>query len=429
MFHSKIQTRLSYLLAVLFLCLVPQVVSAQDGLSREIRDVFRGMLSELPEDLRDKFQDALDNNNPVVEFSPEEFRRFRKHPINPFDGELRDIDPNDLDGNIELRFELPSIRNRVIREHERQSRSFRRKFRSITKEISKSVVKVVGDGDQVALGVVVAENGLILTKASEVEERNSLHVRIGRVKKFDARVVKIDKANDLAILKIDETGLPAINWSNEQVRLGSFVLAPDHVNRVIAVGADRAVGRSVANENQAHLGVQPRTVSDGALMEMVTEGGSAKMAGIRQGDIIVRMDGAEMRDITDLVNAIRRRTPGDRIRIGFLRNGRVETTVAELSGRNISGHRAARYKMMSRLGAIPSGRDSDFPSVFQHDAPLFPEECGGPVCDLKGNVLGLNIARNSRAASFAIPSSHIKIVLNDLLRENIAASPGQDGAR
>lgn len=85
--------------------------------------------------------------------------------------------------------------------------------------------------------------------------------------------------------------------------------------------------------------------------------------------------------------------------------------------------------MMSRLGAIPSDRDSDFPSVFQHDAPLFPEECGGPVCDLKGNVLGLNIARNSRAASFAIPSSHIKIVLNDLLRENIAASPGQDGAR
>lgn len=429
MLQSKIQIHLSWLLCVCVCCFVPQVAFAQEGLSREIRDVFRGMLSELPEDLRDKFQDALDNNNPLVEFSPEEFRRFRNHPINPFDGELKDIDPDDLDGSIELRFELPSIRNRSIKEHERQARSFRRSFRPITEQIAQSVVKVVGDGEQVALGIVVAENGLILTKASEVEERNSLHVRIGRNKKRDAQVVKIDKANDLAILKIDEAGMSVLEWSNEQVRLGSFVLVPDHVNRVVSVGSYSAVGRSVVGENQAYLGVQPRTVGDGVLMEMVTEGGSAKMAGIRQGDVVVRLGGAEMRDVTDLVNAIRSRSPGDRIRIGFLRNGRVETTIAELAGRNITGHRAARYKMMSRLGAIPSERDTDFPSVFQHDAPLFPEECGGPVCDLKGNVLGVNIARNSRAASFAIPSSHIKTVLNDLLRENIASSPAQDDSR
>ena len=160
-----------------------------------------------------------------------------------------------MDGNIELRFELPSIRNRAIKEHERQSRSFRRNFRPITEKVSESVVKVVGDGEQVALGVVVAENGLILTKASEVEECNSLHVRIGRNKKRDAKVVRFDEANDLAILKIEETGLKVLDWSDEQVRLGAFVLVPNHIKQVVSVGSFSTVGRSVVGENQAHLGL------------------------------------------------------------------------------------------------------------------------------------------------------------------------------
>ena len=185
----------------------------------------------------------------------------------------------------------------------------------------------------------------------------------------------------------------------------------------------------MAGANQAFLGVQPRTVENGVMVEIVTAGGSAAAAGIRDGDVIVELAETPMRDITDLVNAIRKRTPGDRVRVRFIRNGRQESTIAELAGRNISGHRAARYKMMSRLGAIPSERDSNFPIVFQHDAPLFPEECGGPVCDLEGNVLGLNIARNSRAASFAIPSSHIKQLLNELLREDMAANGVSDDSR
>ena len=425
MFKTKL-----LLLAICLACFCwPAPCSAQQKLSREIRDVFRGMLSELPEDLRDMFQDALDNNNPVIEFTPDEFRRFKNHPINPFDDELRDIDPDDLDGNIELKFELPSIRNRAVKQFERQGRSFRKSLRDLTFDISKSIVKVVGDGDQVALGVVVGENGFILTKASEVENRKSLHVRIGATRKRDAEIVRVDKKNDLAVLKIDEQDLQVMPWSNEQVRLGSFIVNPNHVNQVVSLGTYSAVARSVAGANQAFLGVQPRTVENGVMVEIVTAGGSAAAAGIRDGDVIVELAETPMRDITDLVNAIRKRTPGDRVRVRFIRNGRQESTIAELAGRNISGHRAARYKMMSRLGAIPSERDSNFPIVFQHDAPLFPEECGGPVCDLEGNVLGLNIARNSRAASFAIPSSHITQLLNELLREDMAANGVSDDSR
>ena len=77
--------------------------------------------------------------------------------------------------------------------------------------------------------------------------------------------------------------------------------------------------------------------------------------------------------------------------------------------------------MMNRLGAVPSRRGDNFPTVFQHDSPLFPEQCGGPITDLNGNVVGINIARKGRAASYAIPSSHVQTVLADMLRDNVAS--------
>jgi serine protease Do len=86
-----------------------------------------------------------------------------------------------------------------------------------------------------------------------------------------------------------------------------------------------------------------------------------------------------------------------------------------LARNELTGMRAARFKMMSRLGAVPSDRDSNFPVVFQHDSPLFPEQCGGPICDLQGNVLGINIARESRAASYAIPANHVRTILERFL--------------
>ena len=54
-----------------------------------------------------------------------------------------------------------------------------------------------------------------------------------------------------------------------------------------------------------------------------------------------------------------------------------------------------------------SGRRDGFSKVFSHDADLKPANCGGPIFDLDGNFVGLNIARNSRVRSYAIPRAII----------------------
>jgi serine protease Do len=66
--------------------------------------------------------------------------------------------------------------------------------------------------------------------------------------------------------------------------------------------------------------------------------------------------------------------------------------------------------MMS--GALSRNR-TGFPTALQHDMVLEPSQCGGPIVDLNGHVIGLNIARSGRIECFAIPSA----TLVDLLKK------------
>jgi serine protease Do len=49
-----------------------------------------------------------------------------------------------------------------------------------------------------------------------------------------------------------------------------------------------------------------------------------------------------------------------------------------------------------------SGRRDGFGEVIAHDADLQPDECGGPIFNLDGEFLGLNIARHSRVRSYTL---------------------------
>jgi serine protease Do len=64
------------------------------------------------------------------------------------------------------------------------------------------------------------------------------------------------------------------------------------------------------------------------------------------------------------------------------------------------------YKLSSRRGG--------FPKVIQHDTVLSPNQVGGPLVDLEGNILGLNIARAGRVETWALPADVLEAVYKDL---------------
>jgi serine protease DegQ len=101
-------------------------------------------------------------------------------------------------------------------------------------------------------GVIVSEQGYILTNHHVIESVDQIEVALSDARKVPARVVGADPETDLAVLKIDVPKLPAITFARpEQLRVGDVVLAignPFGVGQTVTFGIVSGLGRS-------HLGI------------------------------------------------------------------------------------------------------------------------------------------------------------------------------
>jgi serine protease DegQ len=101
-------------------------------------------------------------------------------------------------------------------------------------------------------GVIVSDNGYILTNSHVVEAADEIEVALADNRRAKARVVGSDPETDLAVLKIDIDKLPAITFGrSDQANVGDVVLAignPFGVGQTVTLGIVSALGRS-------HLGI------------------------------------------------------------------------------------------------------------------------------------------------------------------------------
>ena len=83
---------------------------------------------------------------------------------------------------------------------------------------------------------------------------------------------------------------------------------------------------------------------------------------------------------------------------------------------------AQEAAMQHALTGDVNARSGDFPAVFQHDTVIRAVDCGGPIVDLDGHVLGINIARAGRTETYAIPADLILPLIQPL--ESGQMAPG-----
>jgi serine protease Do len=100
-------------------------------------------------------------------------------------------------------------------------------------------------------GFIIREDGYILTNAHVVEDADPEGGIVARTKdgkRWPLTVVGVDDKTDLAVLKADAKGLPAIEWGDsDKVRIGEFVCgigAPFELDYTLTVGVLSAKGRS-----------------------------------------------------------------------------------------------------------------------------------------------------------------------------------------
>ncbi len=85
------------------------------------------------------------------------------------------------------------------------------------------------------------------------------------------------------------------------------------------------------NENTAMLGVVTEKADDGVKITDVTDESGAQKAGLKEDDIITKVDGKKIEDPDDLTKVIRNHKPGDKVAITYLRDKKEQTTTAELT--------------------------------------------------------------------------------------------------
>jgi len=108
-----------------------------------------------------------------------------------------------------------------------------------------------GGPDRVASlgsGVIATADGYILTNNHVVQAADEIAVALADGRQFDARLVGADPESDLAVLKVEATGLPIITFgSDDALKVGDIVLAignPFDVGQTVTMGIVSALGRS-----------------------------------------------------------------------------------------------------------------------------------------------------------------------------------------
>jgi len=101
-------------------------------------------------------------------------------------------------------------------------------------------------------GVIVSEQGLILTNDHVVASADEIEILLSDGRKLSAQVVGTDPETDLAVIKVDAEKLPSITFAaTDKLDVGDVVLAignPFGVGQTVTQGIVSALGRN-------HLGI------------------------------------------------------------------------------------------------------------------------------------------------------------------------------
>lgn len=158
---------------------------------------------------------------------------------------------------------------------------------------------------------------IVITRTGDTEEKTVIEI--------DGDKVKVN-GKDVADLKDVQVHINDLNIPNMRF------YTPGQNNNFSMNFDDFGSGRSFLNvdSNRAMLGVVTDDDDKGAEIQSITKESAADKAGLKKGDVIVKIDSRKIQSAGDVTDAIRSHKPGDKVNITYLRDEKEQKATAEL---------------------------------------------------------------------------------------------------
>ncbi|MBS1579826.1 MAG: trypsin-like peptidase domain-containing protein [Bacteroidetes bacterium] len=293
-------------------------------------------------------------------------------------------------------------------------------------------------------GVLISEDGYIVTNNHVVEGADEINVTLPNRKSYKATVIGTDPSSDIAVIKIDGHNFPYLVYGNsDDTKVGQWVLAigyPLNLDVTVSAGIISAKSRSIGinsrdgavknavesfiqtdaavnpgnsggaliNTNGELIGINSAIASgtgyyagvsyaipvnitkkvvadiikygtvqrayigisyangdltdeqkkqegikdgDGVYVLDVPEGGAAKIAGIKKGDFITKINNVKVATGPEMVEQVSRFKPGDKITITYTRDGKENTVGLTLKNKAGNVDIVKNQNIIEKLGA------------------------------------------------------------------------------
>jgi serine protease Do len=276
---------------------------------------------------------------------------------------------------------------------------------------------------RIASGCRWQDDGLVITKASLIgDDRTGLRAIWGAETEVDLEYVGADEQEDLALFRVVDAKLSPLTVSAcmESASVGSMVLSMnaggEYTAGFIASEPRRFNLRSSeSGKAKPLLGVRTQLIENRLTIVDIVDRSAAARAGLQAGDEVVGVNQHQVSRPEELNRLIASYSPGDRITVEVRREDSAKEVRVKL-GTQTSG--ASRSSIDQWGGGPFSVRRFGFEHVLTHDTTLSPESCGGPLVNAKGQLVGINISRALRVATYALTADRVNLIVARLLEDS-----------
>lgn len=172
---------------------------------------------------------------------------------------------------------------------------------------------------------------LLLLSSFSAETLNAQQTDKPKKKKQEKIIIQKNEGTKKMVIEVDGdkvtvNGKPVEEFEGAEIDIITEDIMPPRPPRAMAPGAFNltAVG------NKAKLGIMTKSTEEGLVIQEVSAGSAAEKAGLKAGDLIVKVENDSISSPDDLYKAIGSHDPGDKIKITYKRDKKINTATAQL---------------------------------------------------------------------------------------------------